>query len=194
MKEALTSISSFFPPWRVRSVPLNRKIEQSLGSSQPESSVIERSVTSKFSESSRAVSPADRANGASSSALTGSWARARPPATRARTSRTGTNAFCFMTLPPTPVGLAGGASGSRSGGLPDLPEQPREVTAEDLLDPRLGVTPLPQQGGQGLEAARRVEVGQEGVDVLRFARRGDPLAAPLLNVLAVPLDEFGRQF
>src|SRR6185369_16257037 len=115
-------------------------LEQSLGSSQPESSDIERSVTSKFSESSRAVSPAARANGASSSALTGSWARARPPATRAKISRAGINVLRFMAPPfTTPVGLEEGESGSRSGGLPDLPEQPREVAAEDLLDPRLGM-------------------------------------------------------
>src|SRR5882757_6757234 len=112
---------SFFSPSLVKIVPLNRMLPQSLGSSQPESSDIDRSVTSRPSGSTRTVSPTDRANGASSAAFTGSSsARARLPAAhRMMTNRTGTSVWRFMVVSSLLFGHLRDGKGNRFPARPD---------------------------------------------------------------------------
>jgi len=59
--------------------------------------------------------------------------------------------------------------GSFSSVAPDFAEQAREVAAEDLADPFRGVAAPAEMPGDQLEALWRVEIGNEGVDVLAFA-------------------------
>ena len=82
---------------------------------------------------------------------------------------------------------------SRSNRVPGLAEEAREVAAEELLDAGLLVAALEEEAGEGGEAARGVQVRQEGVDVLLLAGRRDAEPPPVLDVLAVVLLELGGE-
>src|SRR3569623_2683404 len=69
-------------------------------------------------------------------------------------------------------------------------EQPREIAAQDRLDARIAVAALREQEGQGLQPARRVEVGHEGHRIVALARRRDAALAPLVHFLLQFLAEF----
>ena len=74
---------------------------------------------------------------------------------------------------------------------PGLGHQAAEVAAQDLLDARLGVAARRQQVGQALELRRAAQVGQEGGDVGRLARRADAQGAALRD-LVLQLAAVGR--
>src|SRR4051794_17963831 len=73
---------------------------------------------------------------------------------------------------------------------PNFAHDPREISAKNLCDARVGMVPRGELRRQHFESIRNVEVGNEGVEVVRPRGREGPLLLRALNpfaILAFPL-------